>query len=117
MRGGHGKISILRKGPLAPLEHDVMRVEHSVQRETALGSTCDDYLYTVGVFVPRPSVVPSALPCLPISFLETIDQHGSLLRYIIRVFVARAKNTETPKMGVKIALGVTESGGLQANRA
>ena len=110
---------MLREGPFALLEHDVMRVKHLAQRETALESTCDDYLYTVGVFVSRPPVVPSALPCLPISFLETIDQLETtvLSSGILSACLWRAKNTETPKTGVKIALGVTESGGLQANRA
>ena len=40
-------IDVMGKNPFAPFEDDVMRVEHSAQRETALGSTCDDYLYTV----------------------------------------------------------------------
>lgn len=65
---------------------------------------------------------------LPLLFLETIDQQrlGSRLLFIFsfslsftaQVYYPRnAKNTETPKTDVKIALGVTESEGLRANRA
>lgn len=65
---------------------------------------------------------------LPLLFLETIDQQrlGSRLLFTFslslsftaQVYYPRnAKNTETPKTDVKIALGVTESEGLRANRA